>query len=329
MTVTPPPDTPSIVGREITMFRGRTLRYAELSAVEKRDYLFEAGIRATAYTDGLPDVHLGVFEFAESAATSFFHQLLRQTITRVGDELEEPKRKLFHTYGTTAKIRFDPAPGSPYTGLFGATAHGLLRFSYAGPVVGIGIVPGLGLKLFVDGDHPSENGVLMRTLDPQFDRSVFHRPFTNRLPTPAAVNLIMREVKKRFESVVEDGRGLDLPVDNFARASVSGEPVRGAVRAPDRLILVPTPEARRGHDGRLDFRTDLAQNVPAGTRIYEVRALDAPAESALGVDDIEELVPHAAQIGTLTTESEWIASRYGDFRLFFKHNATYLRTKVD
>jgi hypothetical protein len=317
-------EPPAIVDRAITLFRGQTLRFAELTAIEKRDYLFEAGIRATAYDSGaLPDVHLGVVEFASAAATSFVHQLLRETITRVSDELEAPKHKLFHTFGTTAKVRFDPEPGTGYTGLFAEAAPGLARFSYAGPVVGIGIVPGLGLKLFVDGDHPSENGVMMRKLDPQWDRSVFHSPFTNILPAPAGINLIMQGVQHRFESVVEDGRGLHQPVDNFARISVNGVVVpTEAIRAPFRVILAPTPAARAAHDGQLDFREDLARNVPAGTVIYDVLGLD---EAASFQGDIEELAVHAPRIGTLTTESEWIASSYGDHRLFFKHNATYLR----
>src|SRR6266849_5407131 len=127
-------DTPSIVGQQITSFRGgQSLTYSQLTAVEKRDYLFEAGIRATAHTT-LPDVTLGVPLFLGSALDSFAHHVLRDTVTRVGDELETPKHKLFHTYGTTAKIRFTPDQASIYTGLFAETARGLLRFSYAGPL---------------------------------------------------------------------------------------------------------------------------------------------------------------------------------------------------
>ena len=176
-------DTPSIVDRDITRFRGgQVLRYADLTGREKRDYLFDDGIRATAYANGLPDVHLGLFAATEAGGESLAHHLLRETVTRVGDELETPKHKLFHSFGTTAKIRFTPESSTPYTGIFQDTAHGLARFSYAGPVIGIGIVPGLGLKFLVDGDQPSENVVVMRMLDPQAEHSVFHNPFTNILP---------------------------------------------------------------------------------------------------------------------------------------------------
>jgi hypothetical protein len=319
-------DTPSIVDREITRFRGgAVLRYADLSGREKRDYLFDAGIRATAYAHGLPDVHLGLFAATQAGVESLAHHLLRRTVTRVGDELETPKHKLFHSFGTTAKIRFTPAAGTPYTGIFGETAYGLARFSYAGPTIGIGIVPGLGLKFPVDGDHPSENVVVMRMLDPQSEHSVFHNPFSNILPAPGSLNLTMKVVNERFETIVAEGHGLHQPVDHFARVHTSGQPVEGPPKAPYRLILVPTEAARNACDPDLDFRHDLARNLPVETTIYAVLALDEAEETALGLRTIEDLIPHAQRIGSITTESEFIASTYGDYRLFFKHSDVFLR----
>jgi hypothetical protein len=326
-------DVPSIVGREITCFRGgQVLRYDQLTGREKRDYLFEAGIRATAYTNEpegrLPDVHRGIVRFAESAGYSLLHHLLSETITRTSDELEPPKHKLFHSYGTAAKVGFRPEPGTPYTGIFREEAPGLARFSYAGPVLGIGIVPGLGLKFPIAGDHRSENAVVMRTLDPQAQHSVFQHAFTNILPAPRLTNLTMQEVKRRFETVVDEGQGLHQPVGNLARVRTTGLPVEGEIRAPYRLILVPTEEARRASDPQLDFRDDLAQNVPYGTTIYQVLALDEAEEAALreqAVESLEDLIPYARRIGTITTESAFIASRYGDFRLFFQHSDVFLR----
>src|SRR5215469_12741070 len=154
-------NTPSIVNRQITTVRpGKSLKYADLTALEKRDYLFDQGIRPTAYTrEDFPDVQGGVVQFGEAALKTYETHSLSQTLTRVSDELDPPKLKLFHTYGSTAKITFTPEQGTPYTGIFSQAACGLLRFSYAGPVVGIGVVPALGLKFPIDGDNPSENTV--------------------------------------------------------------------------------------------------------------------------------------------------------------------------
>ncbi|MDP2658285.1 MAG: hypothetical protein Q8O78_07720, partial [Candidatus Deferrimicrobium sp.] len=314
---------------------GQRLAYGDLTGREKRDYLFDAGIRATAYANepggSRPDVRQGLLQFTASALNSIAHHLLVETVTRSSDELETPKPKLFHSYGTTAKIVFTPGPGTPYTGIFGEQAWGLARFSYAGPVVGIGVVPGLGLKFPVDGDRPSENVVVMRMLDPQSQHSVFENAFTNILPVPRFTNLVMRAVKARFETVVVEGRGLHQPVENLARVHPSGLPVDGALRAPYRVIFVPTEAARRASNPALDFRDDLAQSIPSGTTIYEVLALDEAREAALlktGAADLDELIPHAERIGTVTTESEFIASKYGDYRLFFKHSDVFLRKEL-
>ena len=44
-----------------------------------------------------------------------------------------------------------------------------------------------------------------------------------------------------------------------------------------------------------------------------------------GVTRVEDLLAHAERIGTITTESEFIASKYGDYRLFFKHSDRFIR----
>lgn len=336
-------DTPSIVDREITTVRSaERLRYSDLTALEKRDYLFDQGIRATAYENypdqKRPDVFFGLGS-PQTAWRAVQSESLSTTLTRVNDEFEQPKVKLFHTYGTTAKIVFAPEPGTPYTGIFRQTAYGLARFSYAGPVVAIGVVPGLGLKFPLDGDQPSQNLVVMRKLDPQgaplqalgphAHQSVFQNPFTNIVPAPSPANLIMRFVKDRFESVVDEGRGLHQTVDNLASVDSHGVWVAAdKVNAPYRVIFRPTPEATENSDPTLDFRDDLSRNIRSGTPIYQVFALAEPQEAELnraGVSEVEDLLGHGHKIGTITTESEFVASKYGDYRLFFQHAARYIR----
>ncbi len=333
-------DTPSIINRTITTARpGQSLAYSDLTAAEKRDYLFDQGIRPTAYQSGdMPDVQGGVLQFGEAALKTYTSHSLGQTLTRVSDELDPPKLKLFHTYGSTAKVQFLPTPDTPYTGLFREKALGLGRFSYAGPVMGIGVVPAFGLKLLVDGNHPSENLVVMRMLDSQQSHlpftqrrhSVFQNPFTNILPRPHATNLVMQVVKERFETVVEKGTGLHQPVTNLGEVRCNGAKETKAV-APYRIIFSPTAQARQLSNPEIDFRDDLAQNVPAGTVFYDVFALDQGDEEKLiadGITEVEDLLSHARNIGALAAESEFISSAYGDYRLFFQHNATFMRKEL-
>lgn len=46
-----------------------------------------------------------------------------------------------------------------------------------------------------------------------------------------------------------------------------------------------------------------------------------------GVTSVEDLLARGRKIGTITTESGFIASKYGDYRLFFKHHTWYLRSE--
>lgn len=336
-------DTPSIIHKEITMKDGRKLKYSDLTGVEKRDYLFDEGIRPTAYEnyqdEERPDVITGLLQFQKSALQSIANKLLSETLTRVSDELEEPKPKLFHTYGTTAKVVFTPEPDTPYTGLFSEKVHGLARFSYAGPVIAIGVVPGLGLKFPVDKDKPSENLVVMNKLDRQqpfwrfFSKkshnSVFQNPFTNILPFPIFFNFIMRIVNKRFETVVEKGKGLHQAADNLAKINTNGKPVQeDKINYPYRLIFQPTNEATKSSNPKIDFRDDLAKNIRIGTPIYLVFALNESQEldfKKKSLEKLEELIPFSQKIGKISTESEFIASKYGDYRLFFKHSELFIR----
>ena len=57
--------------------------------------------------------------------------------------------------------------------------------------------------------------------------------------------------------------------------------------------------------------------------IYDVLGLDETDDDRSM--EIEDLLPKAKRIGGLTTESEFIASAYGDYRLFFKHSDAFLR----
>jgi hypothetical protein len=118
-------------------------------------------------------------------------------------------------------------------------------------------------------------------------------------------------------------------VDHLARIRSNGEriaPERAA--APYRLILRPTLAARAAFDPTIDFRDDLARNIKAGMAIYDVLALAEADENAMrarGMSGVEEMAGNAARIGAIATQSEFIASKYGDYRLFFQHDARFIR----
>jgi hypothetical protein len=139
----------------------------------------------------------------------------------------------------------------------------------------------------------------------------------------------MRIVNRRFETVNIKGKGLHQSVENLARVRINGEPVeKGKVNAPYRLIFRPTKRAVESSDSVMDFRDDLAQNIGVGTNIYEVYALNESQEMGLkrgGKESVEDLLGDSKRIGMIKTESEFIASKYGDYRLFFKHSDRFVQ----
>lgn len=279
--------------------------YEALPAAEKLRELFEVRIRGTEYPAGdYPSLLKGLLP----AAKTLLPHLLKSSLTRVADEFPKPKLKYIHTFGSTAKVELVPAEGSPYTGLFRGGA-GLLRFSQAGPpILGIGNVPGLGLKLLVDG-RPSENLVAMYGLNSQGPgTSVFQREFSNILPAPKGI--IMNSIRLAFEAVVGKGNGFVQPVDGMAAVDRHGNDVADP-KAPYRIVFEPTGDYPYTTETRNDFREDL-DTLPEGTVLYRIWGIDEPGG------------PRVA-MGTLVSRSEFVASSYGDLMLFFKHNATFLK----
>ena len=100
-----------------------------------------------------------------------------------------------------------------------------------------------------------------------------------------------------------DGNGvaavLARVVDSFSRA---------ADKAPHQIFFIPTTEVKsvpRASSSTVDFRHDLAK-IPSGTKIYEIVATESATAPFV-------------RVGQVVTRSEVVASKYGDEKLFFKH----------
>ena len=74
------PPVASIISDDVVIARtGR--RYSQLSGVEKRDYLFEQGIKLTAYArNEFPDVVGGEIQFTKAAFQTFHQHSLRDSL---------------------------------------------------------------------------------------------------------------------------------------------------------------------------------------------------------------------------------------------------------
>jgi hypothetical protein len=277
----------------------RTLRsdqYHWARAERKRDVLWEI-VERTRYQT-LPPIE---FSYQLSLMRAVYLEVLRRPFITAEDG-RPPRTKLFHPWGTGVKVRFDPAPDSPYTGLFETGAIGVARLSIA--MTEEAYVPGIALKLLVDG-RPSENLVLVSRLNPELSRDFFGPPLTNLLDPPTEPPFSQGwSLAYWWLSFVADPIG--QPVEHLALVKRSGEPV-AEPRAPHRLCLRAPEGLGFDPETRVDFRELLAQLAP-GTEIY--RMYGQPE----GNGSREVL------LGSIVTESEVIASSFGDEMLSFRHS---------
>ncbi len=232
-----------------------------------------------------------------------------------GDEMAAGRDKVIHANGAVASVEFTPESASPFTGVFHSGAVGMIRLSIAAPNLD-NFTPGLALKFFIDGKS-SSNLVAMYSLNGQgSDLNFFRFPFGTTIADPEGI--VLKLGAKAFDAareVVRDEIGSApssstvIPMNDLASVEKSGQLVpKAELRVPTQLKFVPTAKAthffeEQGVSGARDFRATLAR-FPVGAGLYRVYAYD---HSKLIL------------IGKITTTSTFVASKFGDKHLYFKH----------
>ncbi|MBX2802839.1 MAG: hypothetical protein KTR31_34475 [Myxococcales bacterium] len=297
---------------------------ARFTAEDKRDTLWRKVIRCEY--PKLP--HQRGIEFVQALALAEDkNELLMRTFLREADELEpEHAGKIFHGCGTVAKVRWVPGANAQhhFTGFLRHGGVGLLRASLSNTDETFS--PGIGLKLFADGEGvPTENLVASHTLeglpmgsgflDETLSTTIPHpmRPRdTRRLDTTFAF-YGWRAITGVFEAAMawtwtaeDPPSSVSLPLDALASRRPTGE-LEPEPRAPASLAFAPLPgmAAAFQDQSSADFRDVFRQHVLEGSELFEIRAVEG--------DDDETI------LGTLVVESRFVASLYGDQRLFFRH----------
>lgn len=274
-------------------------------AASKEQVLWQK-IIDTRYAD-LPGLDSGsIWETAHLMDPCFLAEAFRHE----GDTLAPGRAKVIHAHGSVALVRFVALPSSPFTGILGEGApFGLMRVSLAVPPAQDKIIPGLALKFFID-DQPSLNIMAMPSLDGQEDPNVFSLPYTTDVKKPSwSFKLWLLE--NRFASALSyadqpDGNPRSFSLEHFAQWSASGEPVQSP-RAPFSLLLAATSELKALITPNCagDFRSCL-ENKGEGIALFEVWAAHKSLEKPM-------------LIGHLFAKTAFVASRFGDADLFFKH----------
>lgn len=275
--------------------------YNTLAATEKLERLWSE-VSADPYPDdSLPRQVPGAWERRKLFSVGF----TRASFEHVSDEMPAGRAKLVHAYGTVAKVTINVEDDHGYTGIFATGGAALLRFSDA---KGGGKTPTLALKFMVDG-KPSLNFLALpyRHRDPN-DRDPLTGVYSNAVAPP--VELDTKAVAFAFQRTADALGGkrlyaVYLPLHHLAEMDSAGNTVADA-RVPDRLELWGTAQAREAMVSHRDWRNSLA-SLPAGTQLFDLKV-------SSGIDE------PAVDYGTVTLDSSFIASRYGDERLFFQHD---------
>ncbi|SMF57111.1 hypothetical protein [Pseudobacteriovorax antillogorgiicola] len=278
--------------------------YEALNGDEKLNRLWQDGIIASEYKAGLPTLKsVSPFKLA-------FHMLSKK-MERPMDEAEASYDKPIHKHGVVAKVAFVATQDSPYTGLFEGASQGLLRVSVTGDPASMTFAPGIALKFFRDGMVSQNVSALYKLSGQGENHNFFANELSNVIPLEFDIASIFSSLV--FKRVAK--YPTQISVDGFADYDEHGDQVFEP-RQPRQLYFSPVEEMRfdeTAHDFRQDF-----MDIPSGTTLYRVYASE---EKGLDTSEIDwERRKKALFIGTIETRSRFIASEYGDRRLFFKHN---------
>lgn len=275
--------------------------YESRSAREKNDLLW-ANLNADAY----PDTKLPTRAPSPIARFKLFSVEFNKGSFVAGDELPPDRPKLVHTYGTCARVSLHITEKHPYTGMLERGGDAIVRFSDAKG--GGNFLPSMAFKFFVDGRSSTNVLVLPSEYRQKGDLRCFSSTYCNA--TPPAKELDTKLVQRTFQKTAK-ALGASrlyavyLPLHDFASIRQDGSKPETPV-VPDRIEFVPTDAAKKACSDAPDFRRALA-TVPAGTILFNVFAaekIDKPLE----------------RVGEVRLDSAWVASAYGDERLFFQHD---------
>lgn len=331
LSLFPDPSCPGPITMSKRSYASLPAGYESLTAAEKQAQLWKL-LSESPYAPRCRPAS-GLFLAAFAAPTSV--STLSTSLDRASDELLAGRRKMLHPFGTVATFDFVKDPAAPgahgYTGILspgGSPVHGVIRPSLAGDPNVIGFTPGMALKFLVDG-KTSVNVVAMQSLMGQkSDTNFFRHAFTNEVAEPhadlgrggdwldwAKADSFALGLNLVFAPAMAQGPARATPnylhVDHLGVRSADGRivpeserhtPSHLVFRAPQSLVSWWDKPENRG----IDYR-DMLGKLSAGTDLYEVYARATPTSPEV-------------RIGVIKTSSKFVASTWGDYRLFFRHN---------
>jgi len=257
---------------------------------------------------------------------------------RFSDENPANNVKFIHTGGSVATVRVVPEGNHDFTGMFqDGFEHGLLRLSivadWTKPCKGGTdlnfkgcMKPSMALKMLRDGDF-SSNVVAQVNLGDGvgYHFNFFDYAHANWLPSPSGLGAALVTYLFSFaaEKAEIGGVGLEEVASRGSRAHQS----KGDLNAPKLIYFVPNNElsfSDEEHDPRSDF-----QQIAPGSLLFDIMTVGTDGvcfdgSSPFAWDELSSDCPRI-KLGSVISTSRFVASDWGDRRLFFQHER--LKTK--
>jgi hypothetical protein len=229
---------------------------------------------------------------------------MNPTVSAKTDTMPIGRKKLIHTVGAVAAVKFEFEQNA-YTGLFQGAPYALARFSSAKEPnpKSTSFVGGSGFKLFRD-NVTSGNFVAMNSLQASESWNIFNAKFSNHISIKQ-VPFTLKPVLCKFQTVSEWPTHVGL--SDLAKFDQYGREIpQEQVQFPNQLLLIPTRAAKRLFpDTYVKPLEDQLLNVRVNTVLYNIYASPAPKAEFV-------------KIGKITTTSSFYKSETGD-NLFMKH----------
>lgn len=265
--------------------------------------------------------YYGPLDMAKLVAPTWLGgQDLMPVMTNLDDQVTSGRKKLIHSVGKTASIKFEMnAHSAGYTGCFAANASciGFARMSSATPPDITGNTPGISFKLLRDG-KPSASFMAMWKLSGQKEKNFFLNPLSHHVDnlrsgfTVDPKELALRVLVKKFKDV--DPAPHMVGIAHVSTMNADGSTV-ASPKSPFQIVLQPNPAVtaicakKLGFDSNNTYSclSDIAKNVT----LYKIYATNTPKENPTSSD--------LTLIGKVVSTSEFANSKFFDTDVQFTH----------
>lgn len=251
---------------------------------------------------------------------------------RFSDENPYNNQKVIHTGGAVATVRVEPAGGHDFTGMYrDGFEHGLVRLSMVADwtqpckVVGQGCLkPSMALKMLRDGDY-SSNVVAQHDLGDGVGWHFNFFDFTHASWLPAPTGAAASLITYLFSFAANKDEISGVGVEELSTGGSRAHQSKADIKAPKLVYFVPRQMSfsDEEHDPRSDF-----VKIAPGTALYDIMTVadDACFDGSTPMlwTDLSDNC-RRIKLATVISTSRFVASDWGDRRLFFQHER--LKTK--